>query len=600
MRTIPATFRHNGTDPVISQKPAYAEKSGGSWHQTTYQTYYQQCSQAARAMISLGFPAGGKISILAFNRPEWVIADLAAMMAGGVPAGIYQTCSPDEVAYIISHSESHIVFVENIEQWKKVSKTADRFEQLKWIVLMKGASLSASENEAPLADITLTWEQFLARAEETPATVVDDRIDSIDPEKAATFIYTSGTTGPPKAVMLSHNNLGFTAGAAVNLVALTSSDSMLSYLPLSHIAEQMFSIHGPISSACMVSFAESIEQVPQNLTEVHPTVIFGVPRIWEKIHAKIKAGLSEAPAIRQKIAGWAMRVGAAVTDRRNHGQEPSTSLQLQYNLANKLVFSKLKAKIGMDRARICVSGAAPIAPEVLQFLAGLDLVIHEVYGQSEGSGPTTFNMPGHTRFGTVGSLIDGIEVRIADDDEVLVKGKNIFLGYYKDPEATSATLSEDGWLHSGDLGAIDSEGFLKIIGRKKDIIITAGGKNIAPKNIEAALTNLPLVSQAVVIGDRRKYLSALIALDPEASAKWAESNGQSAESLNENSTLRAELEGQIEAQVNSLFARVEHIRKFTILPRELDLENGELTPTMKIKRRIVNENWEAVIDGMYE
>jgi len=360
-------------------------------------------------------------------------------------------------------------------------------------------------------------------------------------------------------------------------------------LPLSHIAEQMFTLHAPITSGASVYFAESVEKMPDNLKEVQPTVFFGVPRVWEKFHAGIASKLKLATGAKAKLVDFARRTGTAVTEQKNQGRPITGLLAVKYKLANKLIFSKLKPAIGMGEARICVSGAAPIAPDVLEFMASLDVTILEVYGQSEDSGPTTFNLPGKTRFGTVGTRLDGVDVKIADDGEILVKGRNVFMGYYKDVEATKAALDDDGWLYSGDLGAFSDDGYLTITGRKKDIIITAGGKNIAPKNIEAALMEHPAISQAVVIGDRRKFLSAVVAIDPD---KAAEANG-------DLDSFESSIQTHVDA-INQRFARVEHVRKFRILPRELDQENAELTPTMKIKRRIVHDNWADLIDGMYE
>ncbi|MEC7983962.1 MAG: AMP-binding protein [Myxococcota bacterium] len=589
MNSIPARMRRNGTDPMSKNKTGYSYKKGIEWIECSFEQYYQECMQVARSLIALGLQKEGKISILSFNRPEWIIADVGCMMAGGVPAGIYQTCSPQEVQYIIHHSESLVVFVENQEQWDKVNKQIEHLPLLQYIVTMKGCSI---EDER-----TLTWEQFLSKGEAVAPAEVDKRIDEIEAQQPATFIYTSGTTGPPKAVMISHGNLVYTADQALPIVELNDDDCTLSYLPLSHIAEQVFSIHGPISAQSAVFFAESIEKLPQNLQEVCPSVFFGVPRIWEKFYAKLNAGLAEAPFVRKKIAAWAMDIGRKCAELRNRGESPTGLLKMQYNMANSLVFSKIKKKIGLSRAKVCVSGAAPISAEVLEFLSGLDIIIHEVYGQSEDCGPTTFNRPGNNKYGTVGTAFPGVDVKIADDDEILVRGKNVFLGYYKDEEATNKTLI-DGWLHSGDLGKFDEDGFLTIIGRKKEIIITAGGKNIAPKNIEAALKDITLISQSVVIGDKRKFLSALLTLEPEATEKFASEKGIPLDQIHENRVLLDTLQTEIE-RVNEAFARVEHVRKFKVLPRDFSVDEGELTPTLKIKRRVINVNWADTIESMY-
>jgi long-chain acyl-CoA synthetase len=353
----------------------------------------------------------------------------------------------------------------------------------------------------------------------------------------------------------------------------------------------MFTLHIPITTGARVHFAESIEAVPENLKEVQPSIFFGVPRIWEKFHAGISAKLKDATGVKAKLVKWAMKVGWEAN------QAPGRPKGLQYRLADKLIFSKLLPAIGMGNARVCVTGAAPIAREVLEFFASLDLVILEVYGQSEDTGPTSFNTPTKYRFGSVGPAIPGVEVKIAEDDEIMVSGPNVFMGYYKDQEATDATLT-DGWLHSGDLGAFDKDGFLNITGRKKDIIITAGGKNITPKNLESAIKNHELVDEAVVIGDRRKYLSALVTIDAEAGPAWASANGEDPNALYESEKLNASIQAHID-EMNTHFARVEQIKKFVILKRNFTVEDGELTPTLKVKRAKVNDHFADDIESMY-
>ncbi|MEM9697075.1 MAG: AMP-dependent synthetase/ligase, partial [Myxococcota bacterium] len=407
----------------------------------------------------------------------------------------------------------------------------------------------------------------------------------------------SGTTGPPKGVMLSHNNVAWTARAAAELIGAGPADALLSYLPLSHIAEQMFSIHIPITAGYAVYFAESMEKLPDNLKEVQPTLFFAVPRIYEKFYAGVQSKLEAAPDLRRKLVALAQRIGTVHNDAANRGELPHPVVDLVYGAAQTVIFDKLKTALGLGRARVCVTGAAPIAAEIIEFFASLDIVIREVYGQSEGCGPTSFNVAGRTRFGSVGPAFPGVDVVIADDGEIKVSGPNVFMGYFKDAEATAETLV-DGWLHSGDLGRIDSDGFLHITGRKKDLIITAGGKNIAPKNIEAALKDHPLVGEAVVIGDRRKFLTALIALDAErAEAKSAEL-GVSLEDLGDHPTIRADLERHVEA-VNEHLARVEQVKRFSVLPRPFTPQSGELTPTLTVKRRVVSERYAEAIENMY-
>lgn len=568
--------------------PAYHTKVDGAWRMTTYGEYASQVRAAAKSLISLGVVSGGATCILGYNRAEWVIFDVGTMATGAAPAGIYTTCSPEEVRYIVHHSEAQVILVENLSQWEKIKKERENLPLLKHVVLMKGA---------PKVDdpMVLSWDDFIARGRDISDKVLDERIAGLEPTGLATLIYTSGTTGPPKGVMLSHENLSWTAEAARNLIDGRSEDTLLSYLPLSHIAEQMFSVHGPITIGMSIYFAESIDKVPENLKEVQPTVFFGVPRIWEKFHAGISAKLQLAQGNKAKLVGWARGVGAKAAEQRSHGGSPMSP---SYWLANRLVFSKLKDAIGLGKARICVSGAAPISREVIEFMATLGVIVLEVYGQSEDTGPTTFNSPTHFRFGTVGSRIAGIEVKIApSDSEILVKGPNVFLGYYKEPEATADALV-DGWLHTGDLGEFDKDGFLKITGRKKEIIITAGGKNIAPKNIEAAIKNHELVGEVVVIGDRRKYLIALITLEPDAAQRFATAHNTSVETLHESADLRAALQKQID-EVNQTLARVEQVKKFTVLSRPFAIETGELTPTLKIKRKVVDKNFSTEIEALY-
>ena len=558
---------------------AYQTKVNGRWQPTTWRAFVDQVRLAARALIALGFPRGGKVAILGFNRPEWVILDHAAMMAGGAPAGIYTTCSPEEVQYIIHHSESLVVLVEDAAQLAKVKAKRDEMPLLKAIVTMRGVTATGAD--------VLTWDDFLAKGAAVPESTLDERIDAIEQADLATLIYTSGTTGPPKGVMLSHGNLTWTSRTLLDVSGgANESDVSLSYLPLSHVAEQMATIHMPATVGSVVYYAESLEKIADNLKDCRPTVFFGVPRIWEKFHAALSGKLAEVTGVKAKLVAWARGVCTKVNAVRDRGEPVPKRLQLQYALANKLVITKLKTALGFDRARTLISGAAPIAPDVLEFFSSLDLPVREIYGQSEDCGPTSFNLPGKTKIGSVGPPLPGLECKIADDGEILIRGQNVFLGYYKEPEATAECL-QDGWLCSGDLGAFDKDGFLSITGRKKEIIITAGGKNIAPKNIEAALKQSPVIGEAVVIGDRRKYLTALVTIE-EAAAKQMQPD-----------QLRSTIQAQID-QVNQTLARVEQVKKFAILAKPFGIDSGELTPTLKIKRKVVAQKYAREIEAMYE
>lgn len=576
--------------------PAYfVREPNGAWVPTDWKTYAHQVEEAGRALIALGLEPGERVCILGFNRPEWVIMDVAAMMAGGVPAGIYTTCSPAEVRYVIEHAEARVVLIEDESQWAKINAERARLPSLKHVVTMKGVRI-----DDPLV---LSWEAFMARAVDVPEPVLAERLLNLQKDGVGTFIYTSGTTGPAKAVMLSHENLAWTAECALEMTDIRSTDRMLSYLPLSHIAEQMFTIHIPITVGASVYYARSMTSVPDDLPEVRPTVFLGVPRVWEKMRAKIQVRLEAASPVRARLAAWAMGIGRRFTDLRIRGQKPPIALTLQHALADRLVLSKVRAKLGFDALRIAVTGAAPISKDVLDFFAGLSLPIHEVYGQSEGSGPTTFNRPGDTRLGTVGKPLPGTEVALVGDSpdalEIRVKGPHVFLGYYKDEEATRSTL-ENGWLLTGDLGDRDEEGFFRIVGRKKEILITSGGKNIAPKNIEAALKDLPLVSQAVAIGDRRPFITALITLDPDASEAFRQEHGLGPGPLHDHPQVRAHLQKGIDERVNpEMQHQAAQVRRFAVLPRDLSVETGELTPSLKVKRRIVEQNFAREIEALY-
>jgi long-chain acyl-CoA synthetase len=561
--------------------PAYHRKVDGRYHPTSWADYAKAVRRAGKALLALGFEPGSTIAILGYNRPEWVILDVAAMAVGGAPTGIYTTCSPDEVRYIIDHAESPVALVENAAQWAKVQAELERIPRLRHVVMMAGA---------PRVDhpILLAWDEFLAKGDGVADARFDERMAALEPDGLATLIYTSGTTGPPKGVMLSHQNLAWTGNTAADLVSARTADVVLSYLPLSHIAEQVFSIYAHVTAGYEVYFAQSIETVPEDLKQVKPTVFFGVPRIWEKLHVGIADKLAEAPPARRAIAAAAMRVGHAYRAARNEGHAPGVLLSVAHAVADRVFFSKVKGAIGFGRTRHCISGAAPIAPSLLDFFMSLDLPLYEVYGQSEDTGPTSITLPGKNKIGTVGPPIPGVEVRFGDDGEILVRGPNVFLGYFKDPEATAETIV-NGWLRSGDLGKFDEAGNLVITGRKKEIIITAGGKNITPKNIEAALKEHALIAEAVVVGDRRKYLTALLILAPGEAAKLPPGGGE----------VRIELQ-RIVDEVNGRFARVETVKRFHVLPRPFSIEAGELTPTLKVKRRVVYERYAREIDAMYE
>jgi long-chain acyl-CoA synthetase len=585
--SIPQKVLANGTS--LGDRPAYhVRDDDGSWTATSWADYADEVRTAAKALIALGLDKGAAVNVLGFNTPDWVIMDVAAMAIGGVPAGIYTTNSPAECQYILDHSEAPVLLIQDEGQWDKIVQIRDELPSLRHVVMMRGGPEIDD-------DLVMSWDEFNAHADGVDDAALDARLDAIEPDDLATLIYTSGTTGPPKAVMLSHENLVWTAAQGVGAFGLDEDEVGLSYLPLSHIAEQMFTIHLPATTGSSVAYVPSMDLLAECIKEMRPTYFAGVPRVWEKFYAGVKGQLERAEGAKAKIAEWAVDVGRKANAARMTGADPSPLVALQEKLADKLVLHKVRDALGLDKCSTFITAAAPIAPEIQEFLSAF-FILNEIYGQSEDTGPTAMTIPGRTKFGSVGVPYPGTEVRIADDGEILVRGKNVFLGYYKNPEATAETLV-DGWLHSGDLGEFDEEGYLHITGRKKDIIITAGGKNVAPKPLETGMKHHLLVGEAVVIGDRRKFLSAVISLDEETAVAWMVERNEEGPA-HESESIFKELDSHIDA-LNQDFARVEQIRKFAILPRMLSIEGGELTPTLKVKRNKVAEHFAEVIDELY-
>lgn len=599
MKTLTAHLDHHAK--IRPQATACSQKIEGRWIRTTWSAWRTEVRQVARALIGLGLEPGETVGILGFNRPEWTASLLGTMSAGGAAAGIYTTCAADQVGYILNHARCRVAVVENAEQWAKVrSVHADGgLPDLRQVVTMRGAVVETERHVDRATGLpVLSWEEFLGLGIKTPELELERRIDALDPGQLASLIYTSGTTGRPKGVELSQASMIAVAEICREIFSFSAQDVALSYLPLAHIAEQMITIGLATVVGVEVAYAESIEKLPENLPEVRPTVFFAVPRVWERMYEGIQTRLSEAEGVKRRLAEWALattRKGAAL---ENRGARPGAALALQRRLADRLVTSKVRAKLGFDRLRIAASGAAPVAGEVLEFFSGLEIPIFEVYGMSEACGPITWNQPGRVRYGTVGPRLPEIEVRLATDGEVEFRGPNLFLGYLGDPQATAEAMNE-GWMRTGDLGRFDDDGFLTIIGRKKDIMITSGGKNIAPAPIEAELTKIDLVQDAVLLGDGRKFVAALLSLDDEAARRLMDEHGlptdaqpqQAAEVL---AAVQAGVEG-----VNQSLARVETVREFRLLPRPLSVDEGELTPTLKIRRHVINESFRDLIDEIY-
>ncbi|MDE2593364.1 MAG: long-chain fatty acid--CoA ligase [Burkholderiales bacterium] len=573
-----------------ANKPAYFVRDDKGWQPASWDHYSEQVRTAARALIALGVQPGQVVCILGFNRPEWAIMDMAAMMVGAVPAGIYWTSSVSEVGYILNHSRSPVLLIESQDRYAKIASLRASLPHLQQVVRMKDG--------LPSDDHTLSWTDFLGQGHVRLQAQVHDRLKAIQPEDPGTYIYTSGTTGPSKAVELTHANLAWSAQTLCKALGARNQERVISYLPLAHVAEQMISLHSPAVQGYPTYFARSLEELSEHLKEVRPTIFFGVPRVWEKMHAAIESKLEGATGVKGALAKWSMRSSRQWHAARLKGDAPGALASIKKAVADKLVLGKVKAAIGLDQAHMLAAGAAPISAEMLQFFTGLDMVIREVYGQSESSGVSTLSLVGATKLGAVGRAVDGAEIRIADDGEIMVRGPHVFKGYAGNPAGTAETLV-DGWLASGDLGHLDEQGYLYITGRKKDLLITSGGKNISPANIEADLMNTHLVEHAVVCGDGRHYLTAMLTLMPDALANFAKHHQLTGENLHQHPTILAELQKGVD-HVNSRQARVAHVRKFAVLPQSLSIESGELTPTMKVKRKTVLDRYQDVVEGLYK
>ncbi len=575
---------------------ALRSKDNGNWQSTSWKQYRQQIQQAAKGFIKLGLQPGKAVSIIGYNCAPWLISNNAAIYAGGVPAGIYTTNSPAQCRYIAEHSESNIAVVDDATQLAKFLEIRAELPELKAIVLMHGDS--TEEN-------VYSWKAFLELGQDTDLDErLAERVAAQTPDDVATLIYTSGTTGDPKAVMVTHDNLTWTAAVLIDSVAAGYEKEhankfqlrLISYLPLSHVAEQIITIHTSIAACGETYFAESMDKIGENLRDARPTVFLAVPRVWEKIQAKMVAAGRKNSALKKKIAAWARKKGLA----GGYALQQGKSMPAFYGLADKLVFSKVREKLGLDQCFLPVSSAAPIAKDTLEFFLSLGITIYESYGMSECSGPVTLSLPGPYHTTSVGPAFPGSEVKIAEDGEICLRGRHICKGYFKNESATAETFDAEGWLHSGDLGRMDDD-ILYITGRKKDLLITAGGENIAPRVLEELLAGIPGVAQAVVIGDKRKYLSALLTLDPEALKELANDIGSPAKDISSAATC-AHFTGHVDTHlknVNSQLARVQTIKKFVLLPNEFSIDGGELTPTMKIKRAIVNNMYSTQIESMY-
>jgi long-subunit acyl-CoA synthetase (AMP-forming) len=584
--TVPAALDEAAR--IHASRPALRIKRGGEWQSLTWGEYRALVRRVARGFLKLGLPPGGGVVILGRNCPEWFAADMAAIAAGGRPAGIYATSTGEQCAAIAAHSEAVVAVLEGPEALARLRAGGRPLPHLRAVVLLAGEAHGPG---------VCSWADLLALGEAVPEAELEARLRALRPEDCATLIYTSGTTGAPKAVMLSHRNLTWMGRQVRHYVGLRADDQLLSYLPLSHVAEQMNSLHAPLYAGACVSFVESLDELPQRLREVRPHLFFGVPRVWEKFQAAVEAGAAAAPAWRRGLLRWARRVGLAAGYAEQQGRRGPRALPL----ARRLVFDRVRRGVGLDRVRLCAVSAAPVARETLEFFLGLGLPLLEVYGMSECTAPATLSLPGRYRTGKAGAAIPGTELRLAQDGEILVRGPHVFLGYFKDESATREALDADGWLHTGDVGTLDAEGYLEVTDRKKEILITSGGKNIAPQVVETRLKQLPAVAHAVAVGDRRKFVAALVTLDPvrlPAAAERAGSPARDPAAAAACPIFRGHLETALRG-INEGLASYESVKRLEVLAGEFTIEGGELTPSLKLRRRAVYEKYAARIEALY-
>jgi len=576
----------------LGPHPAYCVRTDSGWQATSWADHGRQVRDAAKALIGLGVKRGDAVAILSFNTPEWVTMAFAAMAIGATPVGIYWTSSSQDIAYILNHCKASVLMVDGSSRLQAVQACEDELPHLHHIVMLRDRE--SAQARKPI----MSWAAFMKLGGAAQEPELELRLQSLSTHDIGTLIYTSGTTGPAKAVALSQGNLWWVGHTMHQLFDVDEHDRVISYLPLAHIAEQMSSMHNQVHSGFTVYYARSMEELGEHLKEVRPTIFFGVPRVWEKMQSAIEAKLAQATGVKAAMARWAMSVGQRWHALDHGGQPAGPWLTLQKHLAHRLIHRKVKEALGLDQARLLSSGAAPIAPEKLRFFAGLDVVVRELYGQSEVTGPSTLSLPGSTRVGSVGKPLPGTEITVADDGELRVRGPHTFQCYMGSPQATAESFSGE-WLLTGDLGHIDEDGYVYITGRKKDLIITSGGKNISPANIETALMDAHLVEHAVVCGDGRNYLTALLTLDPVALAAFASQHGLLDEPhLHEHPLVLQALQADVD-HVNASQARVAQMRKFAVLPQSLSVASGELTPTLKVKRKVVLERNQALIELLY-
>jgi long-chain acyl-CoA synthetase len=595
--TVPTLFWHRVT--TRGDKVAMREKDRGIWKAYTWQDYGDNAREIGLGLIALGLQPGGCAAILSDNNKEWLFCDLAVLCAAGISTGIYPTDAPTQVEYLVNDCKAKFLFVENEEQLDKILAVRERTPSLLKIVVfdMEGLRDFQDPQVMSLSELRDLGREY---GREHPE-VWEQRIAIPKAHDVAIIVYTSGTTGPSKGALLSHRNIIFQGGAFERIdLKILETDEALNFLPLCHVAERLGGCYNHIASMHVVNFAEAPDTVPQNLREVAPHIFLAVPRVWEKLYSGVTISLKEGTALGRFAYKAAIAVGRKASEYELQGRGVPLAVQAARALGDWLVLKNIRVVMGLNRIRYAATGAAPISPDLISWYWALGIRMYEVYGQTENAGLATSNIPGRIKVGTIGIAAPGTEVKLSDQGEILLRGPHIFKGYLNKPEKTQEAL-RDGWLHTGDVGKVDADGFIRITDRMKDIIITAGGKNVTPSEIENQLKFSPYISDAIIIGDKRSYLTCLVMIDQENVVKFAQDND--VPFTNYASLCRApqvvDLIGNEVEAVNKKFARVETIKKYKLIDQLLTAEDEELTPTMKLKRGLVEKKYGGLIDEMY-
>ncbi len=594
IRTIPRLFERTADE--AGDRPMLLAKVDGQYRARSWNHVRQAVEALSCALIELGIGLEDRIAQLSGNRPEWVITDLAILSAGAVHVPIYPTLAPEAVAYLLRDCGASVVMVATQAQLLNVLSIAEHTPDLRHVIVYDDIT-------PPAHDGLKIWKfaDLVALGERRKADLANERkrrCDALTASSVASLVYTSGTTGEPKGAMLTHGNFVSNATTVTPLMEITANDIELSFLPLCHVFERV-AYYAAVTSGATIYYAESVEKVPANLVEVHPTLVPSVPRVFEKIHARIMEGVESGSGLKKKIFWWAMSVGRAVRTQREAGKPVTVALKAAHAIAHKLVFSKIHERTG-GRIRVFISGGAPLRRDIAEFFSDVGLKICEGYGLTETSPVITFNRPNAIRFGTVGQPIPFAEVKIADDGEILARGPNIMLGYFNKPEDTRAAVDEEGWFHTGDIGRLDENQFLTITDRKKELLVMSNGKNVAPQPIENLLKTSNFIEQAMVVGDNRNYVTALIVPNFTVLETWARANGinERGSALANNAQVLAHYESLV-TQICRELSQYEKVKKVALLEQELTQERGELTPTLKFKRREILKRYREKVDAMY-